>query len=102
MLENHEADHVIGDPNMPYLTSLASQYGVATDYFGVTHTSEPNYIAATSGDNWWVNNDNGWNTSPRITTTTPTSSTSCPRRTSRGPRTCRRCRQPATWPATGG
>ena len=60
MLENHEADHVIGDPNMPYLTSLASQYGVATDYFGVTHTSEPNYIAATSGDNWWVNNDNGW------------------------------------------
>jgi hypothetical protein len=60
MLENHEADHVIGDPNMPYLTSLASEYGVASDYFGVTHTSEPNYIAATSGDTWWVNNDNGW------------------------------------------
>jgi phosphatidylinositol-3-phosphatase len=60
MLENHEADHVIGDPNTPYITSLAQDYGQATDYFGVTHTSEPNYIAATSGDTWWVNNDNDW------------------------------------------
>jgi phosphatidylinositol-3-phosphatase len=60
MLENHAADHVIGDPNAPYITSLANTYGQATDYFGVTHTSEPNYIAATSGNNWWVNNDNGW------------------------------------------
>jgi len=60
MLENHEADHVIGDPSAPYTTSLASAYGQATDYFGVTHTSEPNYIAATSGDTWWVNNDKDW------------------------------------------
>jgi phosphatidylinositol-3-phosphatase len=60
MLENHAADHVIGDPNAPFITSLANTYGQATDYFGVTHTSEPNYIAATSGNNWWVNNDNGW------------------------------------------
>jgi phosphatidylinositol-3-phosphatase len=60
MLENHAADHVIGDPNAPYMTYLANAYGQATDYFGVTHTSEPNYIAATSGNNWWVNNDNGW------------------------------------------
>lgn len=60
MLENHEADHVVGDPAAPYITSLASAYGQATDYFGVTHTSEPNYIAATSGDTWWVNNDNDW------------------------------------------
>ena len=60
MLENHAADHVIGDPAAPFITSLANTYGQATDYFGVTHTSEPNYIAATSGNNWWVNNDNGW------------------------------------------
>ena len=60
MLENHAADHVIGDPNAPFITSLASTYGQATNYYGVTHTSEPNYIAATSGNNWWVNNDNGW------------------------------------------
>ena len=62
MLENHEADHVIGDPSAPYITSLAHQYGVATNYYGVTHTSEPNYIAATSGSTWWTNDDDGWYT----------------------------------------
>ena len=60
MEENHARDHVIGDPNMPFLNMLAHRYGQATDYFGVTHTSEPNYIAVTSGSNWDVNNDNGW------------------------------------------
>jgi hypothetical protein len=64
MEENHAQDHVITDPNMPYLNSLASTYNQATQYYGVTHTSEPNYIAATSGSNWDVNNDNGWNTTP--------------------------------------
>ncbi|MGH3257490.1 MAG: alkaline phosphatase family protein [Streptosporangiaceae bacterium] len=62
MLENHAADHVIGDPAAPYMTYLANTYGQATDYFGVTHTSEPNYIAATSGSTWDSNNDNGWYT----------------------------------------
>lgn len=61
MEENHAQDHVIGDPNMPYTNSLARSYNQATNYYGVTHTSEPNYIAATSGSNWDVNNDNGWN-----------------------------------------
>lgn len=60
MEENHAQDHVIGDPAMPYTTWLAHHYGEATNYYGVTHTSEPNYIAATSGSNWDVNNDNGW------------------------------------------
>jgi hypothetical protein len=64
MEENHAQDHVIGDPAMPYTTSLAAKYNQATQYYGVTHTSEPNYIAATSGSNWDVNNDNGWNTTP--------------------------------------
>ena len=58
MLENHSQQSVIGDPNTPYITSLATHYGQATDYYGVTHPSEPNYIAATSGSTWWVNNDN--------------------------------------------
>jgi hypothetical protein len=62
MLENHVADHVIGDKNMPFVTSLAREYGVATRYYGVTHTSEPNYIAATSGSTWWTNDDDGWYT----------------------------------------
>src|SRR6266536_1666533 len=58
VLENHSAKGVIGDPNAPFITSLAQQYGEAANYFGVTHPSEPNYIAMTSGSNWFINNDN--------------------------------------------
>ena len=57
VLENHSAKSVIGDPNTPFITSLAQQYGEAANYFGVTHPSEPNYIAMTSGSNWFINND---------------------------------------------
>ena len=58
MLENHSQHSVIGDPNTPFITSLARQYGEAADYFGVTHPSEPNYVAMISGSNWFINNDN--------------------------------------------
>lgn len=57
MLENHSQQSVIGDPAAPYITQLASTYAQATQYYGVTHPSQPNYIAATSGSNWYVNND---------------------------------------------
>src|SRR5689334_19517661 len=58
VLESHSAQGVIGDPNAPFITSLAQRYGEAANYFGVTHPSEPNYIAMTSGSNWFTNNDN--------------------------------------------
>jgi phosphatidylinositol-3-phosphatase len=58
VLENHSQKSVIGDPNAPYITSLAQQYGQAANYFGVTHPSEPNYIAMIGGSNWFTNNDN--------------------------------------------
>ena len=58
VLENHSQKSVIGDPNTPYITSLAQQYGQAAEYFGVTHPSEPNYIAMIGGSNWFTNNDN--------------------------------------------
>ena len=49
---------MIGNPNAPYLTYLASAYGQATRYYGVTHPSLPNYVATISGSNWFVNDDN--------------------------------------------
>jgi phosphatidylinositol-3-phosphatase len=49
MLENHSQSTVIGDPNAPFITSLASTYGEATNYYGVTHPSQPNYVAAITG-----------------------------------------------------
>jgi phospholipase C len=50
MMENTGFDSLIGNPNAPFINSLASTGGLATNYTGVTHPSQPNYIAATSGD----------------------------------------------------
>lgn len=58
MLENHSQSSVIGDPNAPFLTQLASTYGQADRYYGVTHPSMPNYIAAIAGDNFGIQDDN--------------------------------------------
>jgi phosphatidylinositol-3-phosphatase len=47
--ENQSYDDVIGNNDMPYLNSLASGYGVATDYYANTHPSINNYFILTSG-----------------------------------------------------
>jgi hypothetical protein len=61
MLENHSQSSVIGDPNAPYLTSLATTYSMADHYYGVTHPSMPNYIASIAGDNFGLQDDNDQN-----------------------------------------
>jgi phospholipase C len=58
MMENTGFDALIGNPNAPFINAAASNYGLATNYFGVTHPSQPNYIAATSGSTNGVANDN--------------------------------------------
>ena len=58
MLENHSQSSVIDDSNAPYITSLAHSNAMAANYYGVTHPSEPNYVAAISGSNWFINDDN--------------------------------------------
>lgn len=51
MMENHGTDELIGNiADAPFINRLASEYGVAANYFGVTHPSLPNYLAAISGD----------------------------------------------------
>jgi hypothetical protein len=57
MLENHSQSSVIDDANAPFITSLAHKYAMAANYYGVTHPSEPNYVATISGSNWGVNDD---------------------------------------------
>jgi len=47
--ENHSYSEVIGNSAMPYLNSLASQYGVATKYYANAHPSLPNYLMLTTG-----------------------------------------------------
>jgi hypothetical protein len=49
MMENTSYSSLIGNPNAPWLNAAAATYGVATNYYGVIHPSQPNYIAATAG-----------------------------------------------------
>ncbi len=58
MMENTSFTSLIGNPKAPFINSAAKTYGLATNYFGVTHPSQPNYIAATSGSTNGVANDN--------------------------------------------
>jgi phosphatidylinositol-3-phosphatase len=49
MEENHSYSSVIGSSSMPYLNSLASKYGLATQYYANTHPSIGNYFMLTAG-----------------------------------------------------
>ncbi len=49
MEENHSYSDVINNSEMPYLNSLASKYGLATQYFADAHPSIPNYLMLTTG-----------------------------------------------------
>jgi hypothetical protein len=56
--ENHGFADVIGNPAAPNLNALAHQFGLATQYFGVTHPSEPNYVALLGGSPFGFTSDN--------------------------------------------
>jgi phosphatidylinositol-3-phosphatase len=58
MMENTGYNSLIGNSNAPWINSAAATYGLATNYTGVSHPSQPNYIAATSGALNGVFNDN--------------------------------------------
>src|SRR6058998_2678779 len=47
--ENHDYSAVIGSSSMPYLNSLAQQYGLATQYYANTHPSIGNYFELATG-----------------------------------------------------
>ena len=49
VLENHGFSQVIGSSAMPYLNTLASQNGLAANYFANTHPSIGNYFMLTVG-----------------------------------------------------
>lgn len=47
--ENHNYSDVVASPAMPYLNGLASQYGLAANYYANAHPSIPNYFVLTTG-----------------------------------------------------
>jgi phospholipase C len=71
MMENTSYSTIIGNPDAPNLNALASQYGLATNYFGVTHPSEPNYVANIGGSFFGIQDDNQFYCTPDPATTDP-------------------------------
>ncbi|HEX8034531.1 MAG TPA: alkaline phosphatase family protein [Ktedonobacterales bacterium] len=61
MMENHSYDDIIGNPNAPQLNAYAHTYALATSYYGVTHPSEPNYVAAIGGSYYGIQDDAAYN-----------------------------------------
>lgn len=60
--ENTAASEIIGDPNAPTFNQLAQTYGLATHYYGVTHPSEPNYVAMIGGSYHEIQDDASYTT----------------------------------------
>ncbi|KAL7790937.1 phosphoesterase family domain-containing protein [Trichoderma ceciliae] len=52
--ENEDYDKADGDPNFTYFAKKGVKL---TNYFGVTHPSQPNYLAAVAGDYFGMQND---------------------------------------------
>jgi phospholipase C len=50
--ENNSYNAIIGNSQLPYINSLAQKYVLATNWWGVSHPSEPNYLAMVSGSIW--------------------------------------------------
>lgn len=58
IFENESYAEVVGNPNAPYITSLAKTWANMTDSHAVAHPSEPNYLALFSGSTQGVTTDN--------------------------------------------
>ncbi len=57
VFENHARDQVLGSPDAPFLTGLATTGVNLTRSHGVTHPSQPNYLALFSGSTQGVVDD---------------------------------------------
>jgi len=58
--ENHDYTGVLDSASMPYLDSLARQYGLATQYYANTHPSIGNYFMLGTGQ--IITNDDNYST----------------------------------------
>lgn len=71
MMENQSYSTIIGNTAAPQLNSLANKYGLATNYYGVTHPSEPNYVAAIGGSSFGIQDDNQFYCTRNLAATDP-------------------------------
>lgn len=52
--ENHAAGSIVGNKDAPFINALAAGGALMTQSFGVTHPSQPNYLALFAGDTFGV------------------------------------------------
>jgi phosphatidylinositol-3-phosphatase len=71
MMENTSYKTIIGNPLAPQINALAGKYGLATNYFGVTHPSEPNYLTNIAGSYFGIQDDNQFYCTPALASTDP-------------------------------
>jgi acid phosphatase len=57
VMENEESTSIIGNGSAPYINRLASSYGLATQYYGASHPSLPNYLALTAASTFGISTD---------------------------------------------
>src|SRR5713226_4741136 len=57
LMENHGLSDIVGSISAPYMNTLATTYGLATQYTAVDHPSEPNYVALFGGDTFGIVGD---------------------------------------------
>jgi hypothetical protein len=60
VMENHDYDDIIGSKQAPHINALANQYGLATNYWAITHPSEPNYVAMIGGSFFGIIDDGSY------------------------------------------
>lgn len=65
--ENQGLADILDKPFTPRLTALARQYGIATQYYGVVHPSEGNYVAMLGGDTFGIHDDDAYFCKPHAT-----------------------------------
>jgi phospholipase C len=58
--ENRSLDEIVGSPGTPEITRLAHTYGLATNFFGIRHPSEPNYVVLVGGDTFGIRDDDAF------------------------------------------
>jgi hypothetical protein len=65
VLENHSTDEIIGPHSAaPNINALASEYGLASNYYAIRHPSEPNYVALVGGDTFGIADDDAFYCKP--------------------------------------
>jgi hypothetical protein len=54
-LENKGYTDIVGSPNAPYLNSIINAYGFGSNYYALTHPSDPNYYPILGGTDFGTN-----------------------------------------------